>query len=270
METVAEPRPHPLVGTQLVRSWNPSGEARAEIVLVHGVSEHTGRYQRVGRLLAEAGFSVTGADLIGWGGTGGRRGDVRDWAHYLDQVQGLMEAAKERGRPTILMGFSMGGLIALEYALSERPAPDLLVVAAPSLRGGGRWQRWLTAILGRILPGVPVPARLKGDQLSRDPAVAEAYFSDPLVYTAATIRFGRLLFEAMDRTRSACHRLEVPTLLLHGGHDSIVPSTCTVPLGTIPAVERRFYPRLRHELFNEPEGPELIAEVLEWISERLD
>lgn len=269
MEAIAEPRPHPLVGTQLVRSWLPEGEPRAEIVLVHGIGEHTGRYDRLGRMLAESGFSLVGADLIGWGGTGGRRGYVRDWADYLDQVQGLVERARGTGRPTVLFGQSMGGLIALEYTLCERPKPDLLVATAPSLKAGARWQRRLASVLGSILPVLPLPARIEGDQLSRDPAVGDAYFADPLVNRSATVGFGKLFFEAMDRTRSACSRLDVPTLILHGGQDSLVPSACTADLETMPLVERWFFPGLRHELFNEPEGREILGDVIGWITDRL-
>ncbi|HLU30365.1 MAG TPA: alpha/beta hydrolase, partial [Acidimicrobiia bacterium] len=74
----AEPRPHPVVGSQLVRRWQPKTEVRAEVVLVHGLGEHCGRYERTGGLLAEAGMGVTAADLIGFGATGGSRGFVED------------------------------------------------------------------------------------------------------------------------------------------------------------------------------------------------
>lgn len=268
--SLAEPRTHPVVGTQLIRSWMPEGTPRAEIVLVHGLAEHTGRYERVSTLLAQAGFAVRGADLIGFGGSGGRRGYVRDWAHYLDQIQALVEEAKATGRSTVLLGHSMGGLLALEYALAERPAPDLLVLSAPSLRGGTRAERRLAAILTRVVPILPVSNRRRGERLSRDPTVGDAYFNDPLVYPSTTTRLGHLMFEAMDRTRAAAGRLQIPTLVLHGDHDSIVPSTCTVALGALPMVDRRRYPGLRHELFNEPEGPEVVADVIEWLTGHLD
>lgn len=267
--SVAEPRPHPVAGTQLVRTWEPRATPRGEVVLVHGISEHTGRYENVGSQMAGAAMRVKGADLIGWGATGGRRGDIRDWALYLNQVQSLVQGALETGRPTILLGHSMGGLIALEYALADRPAPDLLVLSAPSLKGGTRFQRRLASLLRRVLPVVPVPAGLSGDQLSRDPRVGEEYFADPLVHTAATVRFGWQLFSAMDRTRANMHHLRISTLLLHGDHDSIVPSTCTVELGAHPRVQRIRYGGLRHELFNEPEGEEIVDDVIDWIDRQL-
>lgn len=268
--STAQPRPHPGVGSQLVRMWQPSDPVRAEVVLVHGIAEHCGRYERAGGLLAEAGLRVTAADLVGFGATGGRRGHVDDWGHFLDQVQELIEEARSGPTPVILLGHSMGGLIALEYAVSDRPPPDMLVLSAPALEGGAAWQRKSAPVSAMLIPRVRFSNVVKGEQLSRDPAVGEAYFADPLVLDASTSKLGAELFAAMERTRAAMSRLDMPALVLHGGSDSIVPPTATVELGTMPGVERRLYPNLRHELFNEPEGPQVVADVIEWIEGRLD
>lgn len=269
IESIAAPHPEPVAGSQLIRTWTPVSEPRAEVVLVHGLGEHSGRYERTGSILAEAGLAVRAPDLIGCGATGGRRGHIDDWIQFLDQVEGHLAAARATGRPLVLLGHSMGGLIALEYALSERPAPDLLVLSAPALGGGAAWQRVAAPIVAKILPKTAVPNAISGDQLSRDPAVGAAYFADPLVHTSSTTRLGAELFAAIDRTRSASSRLDIPTFLVHGGADTIVPAASTVELGTQPGVERRLHPRLRHETFNEPEGPEVVGEIVEWISSHL-
>ncbi len=266
----AEPRPHPVVGSQLVRTWSPPGPVRAGVVLVHGIAEHSGRYERTGCLLAEAGFEVSAADLVGFGATGGKRGHVDDWGEFLDQVEVLVSQARSTVRDVVLLGHSMGGLIALEYALTDRPSPDLLVLSAPLLEWGAAWQRKSAPLAAKLMPRMMFPNGVKGDQLSRDPAVGEAYFADPLVLGRASAKVGAELFAAMERTRAGLTRLEIPTLVIHGGSDSIVPPTATVELGAYPGVERRLYPKLRHELFNEPEGPEVVSEVIEWIVARLD
>lgn len=269
VESTVRPLPEATAGSQLVRRWEPP-DTRAEVVIVHGIAEHSGRYTRVGDALAAAGFAVVAFDLIGFGATGGRRAYIDDWARYYDQVQGHVETARDAGRPVVLLGNSMGGLIALGYGLSARPRPDLLVLSAPAVRGGSRAQHALARLLAPVAGTVAVPNMLKGDQLSRDPAVAEAYFSDPLVHTSSTVRFAAEFFAAMDRIREACPQLAVRTLVLHGGLDTIVPPTATVVLASSPMVERRLYPALRHEVFNEPEGPEVIAEVVAWLEKELD
>jgi len=266
----AEPRPHSVVGSQLVRRWQPATTVRAEVVLVHGIAEHCGRYERTAGLLADAGLAVTAADLVGFGATGGRRGYVEEWSWFLDQVEQLMAETRQTGRPVVLLGASMGGLIALDYALSDRARPDLLVLSAPGLKGGAAWQRKAAPLLGLLTPYLAVPNRLKGEQLSRDPAVGEAYFADPLVLKRSTAKLGSEMFAAMDRINTSLGNLDVPTLVLHGGSDTIVPPTATVELGNLPGVERRLYRKLRHELFNEPEGPKVVADVIGWIDERLN
>jgi alpha-beta hydrolase superfamily lysophospholipase len=257
------------IGIELVRDWTPGGTPRAYVVLVHGMAEHCGRYERTGSLLSEAGFHVRSFDLIGFGGSGGPRGDIDEWSRYHDQIQRHMEWAREQGGPVVLMGHSMGGNLALGYALTGHPAPDLLVLSAPALGGGAAWQRSLAGLGARIAPTVAVRNSFKGEHLSRDPAVGEAYLSDPLVFQKSTTRFGAALFEAMDELNESLGDLSVPTLVLHGGSDTIVPAESTAALGELPGVERRLYPGLRHEILNEPEGPQIVAEIVDWIDARI-
>ena len=80
MTSVAPPVPHDDIGTELVREWVPDSEPRATLVLVHGIAEHSGRYERTGGLLADAGFHVRAFDVIGHGASGGARVDIDDWS----------------------------------------------------------------------------------------------------------------------------------------------------------------------------------------------
>lgn len=269
IQSVARPEPAPEGGVQLVRDWMPSGTPLADIVLVHGLGEHSGRYQRTGSTLAEAGFRVRSFDLLGFGASSGDRGDTSRWSRYLDQVQGHVEELRTSGRPLILLGQSMGGLIALDYALAERPRPDLLVLLAPSLSGGKPWQRAVAPILGRIAPTLRLPIGIKGDMLARDEAVGEAYFADPLVVTKATTRLGAGIFATGRRVVEVLDRLTVPTLVVHGGADIVVPTAVSEALAGIHLVERRVLASLRHEVCNEPEGPEVVADIIEWLKARL-
>ena len=254
---------------ELVREWAPAEAPRGHIVLVHGIAEHCGRYERTGDLLARAGFFVRSYDLIGFGGTGGPRGDIDQWSRYHDQIQRHMAWAREQGGPVILMGHSMGGNLALGYVLSGRPAPDLLVLTAPGLGGGAGWQRALAGVGAKMAPTAAVPNILKGEQLSRDPAVGEAYFSDPLMYRKTTPRLGAALFRSMEELKERAAELDVPTLVLHGTADTIVPPQSTAILGELACVERRLIPGLRHEILNEPEGPELVQDIIDWIDARI-
>lgn len=261
--------PHPVAGTELIREWVPAGEPRAVIVLVHGLAEHCGRYDRTATLLAEAGFHVRSFDLIGAGASGGRRWYIDDWGKYHDQIRSHVEFARDTGRPVVLMGHSLGGNLALGYALSDRPSPDLLVLSAPGIAGGAGWQKSLAPILASLAPTLAIPNALDGDLLSRDPAVAESYFADPLVVTKSTTKFGALLFEQFDVLNEKLVDLDIPTLVFHGGDDKIVPTRATEVLGDLDCVDRKIYPGLRHETLNEPEGPQVVADIVAWINSQL-
>lgn len=257
-------------GTPLhVREWAASGEPWANILIVHGIGEHSGRYERTGRLLAAAGLQVEAFDLRGHGLSGGRRVYVGRWDDFLDDLEVRLAAMRVPGRPLVLFGHSMGALICLTYACSNRPAPDLLVLSAPPLEAGvPRWQRVLAPILGRVAPTLVLANPIAGEQLSHAPAVGEAYFADPLVQPRSTVRLGGELFKAMKAGRRGLAGLHVPALVIHGGADTLVPTAASEPLAAIPGVERRVLPGLRHETLNEPEGPQVVAGIVEWIRRR--
>jgi acylglycerol lipase len=269
MATSTHANPHPEFGTELVREWAPAGEPRAVIVLVHGLAEHCGRYERTGSLLADAGFHVRGFDLVGAGASGGRRWHVEDWGQYHDQVGEHVSWGRETGKTVVLMGHSLGGNIALGYALSDAPPPDLLVLSAPGIAGGAGWQRALAPVLAKLAPSLAIPNNLDGELLSRDPAVAEAYFADPLVVTKSTTKLGALLFEQFEELNEQLGELVIPTLVVHGGEDRIVPTRSSETLGELDCVDRKVYPGLRHEILNEPEGPEVVADIVTWIDRHL-
>lgn len=260
---------HSVHGHQHITTWAPVGDSKARIVLVHGLAEHAGRYDRTGELLAASGFEVIAPDLFGFGRSGGEKGHLEEWSHYADQIEELIQEARQSGNKVVLMGHSLGGLICAEYGLIDRSQPDLLVLSAPALTGGARWQRVLAPILAKIAPRALVPNALDGEELSRDPDVGTAYFEDPHVLPKSSALFGALAFAAQDFVAANLEKWHLPTLVMHGGADTIVPASGSVRLEDLPGVERRLYPKLRHEILNEPEGPELVQEIADWIHERI-
>lgn len=248
----------------------PRGAPRAAFVVVHGIAEHGGRWEAVATSLAEAGFEVRVSDLRGFGRSGGPPAYVDRFDRYLDDLVEDVVAARGSGVPVVLYGHSMGGLIALAYSLSDRPRPDLLVLSAPALEARVPLFKKLTArILGRLVPRLGIPNELEGSQLSRDEAVGEAYFADELVRTKTTTRLGAEFLGAMRDTREALHALDVPTLVLQGAADTIVPPSATAVLGALSGTERKLIPRFRHEVHNEEGGGEVIIMITDWVEARL-
>lgn len=259
-------------GTRLKRyMWDAAEDPpRALILLVHGVGEHAGRWSHVGEALSRHGFTVHAPDLRGHGASGGPRAHVDTWDEYLDDVAVLLGRLREVGRPVVLYGHSLGGLIALTYVLSNRPAPDLLVLSAPALRAEvPAVSRLLARLLSHLAPKLRLSPAITGDQLARDPAVGTAYFADPLVQTRLTTRLGAETMRAMRLADAAGGGLAMPTLVVHGGSDTLVPTASSEPLHDLPQVRRIVFPEFRHESHNEDGGRVLLETVSTWIDRHL-
>jgi acylglycerol lipase len=258
-------------GTELlVRHWPAPDDAVpwARVLIVHGLGEHSGRYEHVGAQLAAAGLDVHAFDLRGNGGSSGRRGHVDRWSQLHEGLEERLVALRDAadGRPIVLYGHSMGGLVVLGYLLSNRPKPDLVVLTSPGLDSTlPTWKKLLARVIGRVLPTFSIGNGIDGETLSRDPAVAERVAADPACGKTSTARFAAEGFAEVARVRREYAALTLPTLVLHGLDDGLVPARASEILATLPNVERRTYPGLRHELHNEPEGPAILTEVIAWL-----
>jgi len=238
-------------------------------LLVHGLGEHSGRYEHVAAHLDEHGFDVSAFDLRGHGASGGERVDLETFSQYLDDLE-MMFASLPQDLPTVIYGHSMGGLIATSYAVSDRPQPALYVLSAPALAADVPAPlRMASKVLARIRPGMRLPNSIKGEQLSRDPAVGERYFADPLVVTKGTARFGTVLLGQIARITDQLDAFATPALVIHGADDELVPPHASAPLAAIPGVERKLFPGLRHEVHNEPEQDEVLGFVVAWLDDQL-
>ena len=259
--------------TQLQRRWRPaepypgSGESpRSAVVLVHGIGEHSGRYDNVGRHLAGQGHDVLAFDNRGFGQSGGRRGHVESFDDYLDDVEDLVIERRQLGAPVVLIGHSLGGLIAASYVARHRPPPDLLVLSSPALAADvPRWHRLAAPLLSRVAPRLFVKSDIDGALLSSLPAVQIAYRDDPLRVRGATARLGKETFDVMAETTAAIDRLTIPCYVLHGVDDALVPIAASEPLAALSNVTYRRWAGLRHECFNEAEQGEVLSELANWL-----
>jgi acylglycerol lipase len=262
-------------GTRLLRrSWLPA-EPRRALALVHGFAEHSDRYDHFGAWFAARGCAVHAYDHRGHGRSEGRRCHVDSFSHYLDDLQRFLEiVGREHPEfPTVLVGHSMGGLV-VGACLCERK-PDVLgaALSAPALAldGVSRGRIRLARTLRRALPHLSIGSGLDPEGLSRDPAVVRRYLTDPLVRRRMTLSLATELFDAAARTRGAGAEVRVPVLLMHGEADRICPPSGSRAFHAQlrgPGHRLRLYPRLRHEVFNEPEQEQVFEDLLAWIRER--
>ncbi len=262
-------------GTPLfLRHWPASGRPWAVMLMVHGIAEHSGRYDRTGRLFAEAGIDVHSFDLRGHGRSGGREVYVERWRDYLTDVASRLVAVRKPGLPLVLLGHSMGSTIALSYVRSDLATgegrPDLLVLSALTVNATiPPLLRAVAPILSRVAPRHVVANPIAPEELSRDSAIGQSYLADPLVRPRSTTRLGAELLGAMASLRRD-PSVPIPALVLHGGEDRLVPTESSELVEGQPGVERHVIPGLRHEIFNEPEGPEVVALAVDWLRRQVE
>lgn len=243
------------------------------VVLVHGAHEHGGRYQHVAERLAAAGYAVHAVDHPGHGRSPGRRGNIGSMAAAVAGVAALVQyaAAQHPGVPVFVYGHSLGGLIALQYLTG---APDArisgAVISAPALdtSAANAVQRAVAPLLSRLLPDLGV-LRLDAEAVSRDPRVVRNYRSDPLNRTDRMVaRTGAELMATALAMPQRLPALTLPLLVVHGSADRLVPPAASDVVRAhagSPDLTVRSYPGLFHEVHNEPERNDVLADVVAWL-----
>ena len=255
-------------GALAARAWQRTAPPTHVVLLAHGYGEHAGRYEHVAQVLVANGAVVYAVDHQGHGKSSGERVLVQDYEEVVGDLHTLDETARQEhpGLPVVLIGHSMGGLIAARYAQRYGDSLAALVLSGPLV---GAWAAMSTLLALDEIPDVPLDI----STLSRDPAVGEAYSADPLVWHGP---FKRPTLEAIQRalgTIAAGPDLgELPTLWVHGEADQLVPIDGTRVgidhLRGSRTVERS-YPGARHEIFNETNTDDVLADVTSFLNNAL-
>lgn len=250
-------------GELAARSWTVE-QPRYVAVLCHGYGEHIGRYEWVAGALNAHGASVYGVDHAGHGRSAGERVLITDYDDVVADFHLLVRAAKEEnpGLPVVLVGHSMGGMVAARYVQLHGEELAAVVLSGPVI---GSWAAVDTLLAVEEIPSTPVdPATL-----SRDPAVGVAYSEDPLVWHGDFKRPTlEALQEAMRRIASGGSFGELPVLYLHGEEDQLVPigpSQAGIDAVRGAGTEVKTYPGARHEIFNETNKGDVLDDVREFV-----
>jgi alpha-beta hydrolase superfamily lysophospholipase len=255
-------------GRLTARTWQPQDAPSHVVLLAHGYGEHVGRYEHVAAALVANGAVVYAVDHVGHGKSEGERVLIQDFERIVDDLHEVDRRARAEhsGLPVVLIGHSMGGLIAARYAQRYGDSLTAVVLSGPLVGG------WEAAGQLLALPEIPdVPLDIT--TLSRDPKVGEYYDSDPLVWHGP---FKRATLEAINAGLAAIEDgpslAALPLMWAHGEADQLVPLA-----GSRSGIERlrgkhfveRVYPEARHEIFNEINKDEVLADVTAFINETL-
>jgi len=259
------------------RNWLPEQEPTGTMLVVHGFTEHSGRYWELAKRLNQQGLAVYSLDLRGHGRSEGARAWIASFDEYILDVQTLLERVQRHQpeRPLFLFGHSMGGLIALKLALKRQAELRGLIVSGAAVRLGAQvfpWLRHLASVAGRLLPRLRL-FRMGSRMLSRDPIVVDDFRHDPLVFRGRfPLRTGAEIIRAGRQVEARLGEFHLPLLILHGTADAV-----TDPQGSRRLYDEasssdktlKLYDGLYHALLHEPEREAILDDLAGWVRERI-
>jgi len=260
-------------GRLFFQKWLPESPQQI-MVVAHGLGEHSGRYGNLVDYFVPRGYGILALDHRGHGRSSGVRGHVDSFVDYREDLAAFVrQVLRETGREkVILVGHSLGGLIAAGYGLRYPETLLCLVLSSPALRTHKpppRVKAGLGRVLAHVAPRLLMRNEIDPSHISRDAAVVKAYVADPLVHDRVSPRFFVEFLKETERVFQDAGRLSVPLLLLQAGEDFLVS----------PAASREFferagsrekelkvYPGHYHEIFNEPEKEQVFQDMLAWLN----
>jgi acylglycerol lipase len=260
------------------QAWLPQREPRAVVVLAHGVSEHSGRYAWTGQRLAERGYALYALDHRGHGRSEGPRALIDRMDKAVADVGTLLDLAASEsgdGEKPFLFGHSMGGCVAIAFATRRQDEISGLMLSAPLavLEAAPAVQRMAAHVLSIVTPRLGVVG-IDSSTVSRDPEMVRGYETDPLNYHGKLpARTVHELAEEIALFEEAIPRITVPLLIQVGTADELVPPAASdfvyEGAGSADKTIKR-YEGLFHEILNEPERDEVVADTLAWLDERAE
>ena len=267
---------HTLPSGIVYRHW-PVSDARACVLLVHGLAEHTGRYQRLAERFNARGVAVVGPDHIGHGASPGVRAHLDRFCEYLEPLKALRALVDEwyPGTPVFVLGHSMGGLIAAHLLLEDQALYRGAMFSGPAFTAVDPAPApviWIGRLLRHLLPKLGMLA-LDAQQVSRDPQVVADYIADPLVYNGKiTTALGVEILDAMEVAIARAGAIQIPVYIAHGDADVMAgPEGSEAFYEALSSTDKTldFWPGLYHEIFHEPEAEEVMARYLNWLDRHL-
>lgn len=258
------------------QTWQPA-EAKAALVIMHGLGEHSGRYTTVVNHLVPKGYALYSMDNRGHGRSPGKRGHIADWSVFREDTRTFVELVqeKENGRPFFLLGHSMGGCIVLDYALHYPGGLTAVVASAPAI---GKLKvppvmLTISKLLAKIKPDLGIATGLDANGISRDPAEVEKYKNDPLVHGMGTPGWLVSFSETAVWVMAHAAEFHPPLLMLNGDADPIVDVNET----------RRFFEQVRqpdkklviyeggyHESHHDLHQEQMLADLENWLEVHLN
>jgi acylglycerol lipase len=253
-------------------------KAKGILVIAHGVGEHSGRYGNIISELQKKNISVYALDLRGHGRSGGKRGHADSFMDYVSDLKLFINIIQEENEnpPILLLGHSMGGIIACKYALTYPDDIRGLVLSSPALIPSvdvPAWKKRIGVYFSKYLPKISMATGLDPKQLSHDPDVVDAYENDHLVHGLVSARWFTEFVTTWKECLNRAHELTLPLLVFHGKQDAIVDYRGSEKIynnSSSPDKKLFLYEGLYHETMNELDNKKILQSIAQWIARTLE
>jgi len=255
----------------IMRAWIPE-QLKSVIVGIHGFAEHTGRYENVGTFLVSRGYALYMYDLRGHGRSKSTIGYIEKFEEFLEDTEAFVEYVRRlhSTTPIFLMGHSMGGLIVTYYAGFKKSRLSGLITSGAALElEANPLLSLLVKLQATLRPNGRVKLTVNTNCLSSDKEVVKKYIEDPLVFKDPTFKLLLEFNNATSKVWEYVNNISIPTLIMHGAEDCIVPKRVSEKLYAKLKVEDKtlkIYEGMKHEIFNEIEKEKPLKDLVDWIS----
>ncbi|MBM4276450.1 MAG: alpha/beta hydrolase [Deltaproteobacteria bacterium] len=259
------------------QGWLPESEPKAVLLIVHGLAEHGGRYTNVVNHFVPRDYAVYGIDHLGHGKSEGTRVYVKRFDDYTNTLKVYFDMIHrwQPDKPIFLVGHSMGGLISAVFLLDHHAELAGAVLSGPAVKVPSNITPAIL-LVGKMFSALMPKFGLLGldaDGVSRDPAVVQAYVSDPLVYTGkTTARLAAEMLRAMQQVSRQASQITLPIMIVQGSGDKLIdPAGAQMLYDSVSSTDKEIiiYDGFYHEVFNEPEHDKVLRDIERWLEAHL-
>ena len=260
--------------TLFAQSWTADNDNKKLIILIHGLGEHSTRYESWANLFADKGYSMLTMDLRGHGRSEGKKGHAKSIDQLMDDIDLLYNKSNEvfPDYKKIFYGHSMGGTLVLNHIILRNRPVDAVIITSPWLKLVNEptpWLHTITNILRKCIPALTVSNQLKPEQISHDPEIVKNYSNDPLVHDRISLSMFHIIYNAGYHAFRNVYKINYPFLLMHGSADTITSSKASEAYvrNTSKRIGFKLWDNQYHELHNEFIRLHVFDYIITWLSE---
>jgi len=258
-----------------IREWIPKEKVKKNLFIIHGLGEHSGRYEDLAKILTQEGIGVFSIDLIGHGKSSGKKGHIKSFEDFINAVEtGVIYVRKKfLDTPIILFGHSLGGLISLKFLIDrESKEIERSIISSPWIETALEIPNHLLffhKIFQKIIPGLQLSNNLITSHLSKDKKIVEKYENDILVHDKISLNLFSEIIKTIDDVIDRSSRIKIKILIYHGKNDKIISHKGTEKVASlIPNNKFILFKDIFHEPHNDNEKDLVFKELIEFINKQ--